>query len=411
MNRRQANQTNQFFTPPLLENASTADKLYNQLSTDNTDSPKEILSRLLSEKSTTSTTSSDAQRQPEAANNPESQTFRQIGVGTCATVFEYVVSGYVLKKQNSEALSVLPDYKMHALIRDSFAKHLWLEIKLPKPMDFISKKETDWWSIYLERFPTKYATPANIIVSERILPLSKAIRDALVEQYVPPNLAKDKEHIKAPPANRDCLARVYLGKRRRQDRQRPPPFFSLRNFNLHIDQMEELGLDVTAFTDTMADALAVLHWEAKIDAEDVEFVLGGRPTAIFNEAPSFHELEKNTDWMTGTISMPKLDKRAVYMWVLDFNRCQQISMDETGLKQAVRAFYRNDPYYPRPESDNPKDEAVWERFSTRYLAASKRVLGDRETKLPSKFVEMLVLEGERKAMARKEAEIRASSIK
>ena len=259
MSHRQGNKTDESFTPSLLKDTSTANKLLNQLSVSSTDSTKEILSRLLSVKSIISNTCSNAQRQQETADNLKLQTFRQIGVGTCATVFEHIGTGYVLKKQNSEALSVLQEYRMHALIRDSFAKYPSLDIKLPKPMNFIAETQTDWWQVNEELFPIKYATPGNIIVSERILPLPKAIRDALVEQYVPLNLAKDKEHIKALPANQDCLARVYLGKRRQQNRQRRSPFFSLRNFNLHVDQMEELGLDVPAFTNIMADTLAVLH--------------------------------------------------------------------------------------------------------------------------------------------------------
>ncbi|MCJ1439521.1 hypothetical protein MMC27_008915 [Xylographa pallens] len=403
MSRRQLNQTDVSFTPFLLDDASVVNKLLNQLSVDSSDSPEEILSRLLSVRSIVSTASSNARRQQEAVHNAELQVFRHIGVGTCATVFEHVGTGYVLKKQNSDALSVEPDYETHAHIRDSFAKHPFLEIKLPKLMDFIEESQSDWWDTNKDLFPAKHATPGNIIVSEHILPLPKAIRDALVDKYVPINLAKDKEHIKALPANKDCLARVYLGKRRRQDRLRPPPFFSLRNFNLHIDQMEELGLDVPAFTNIMADALAVLHWEAKTDAEDVEFVLGSRPVAIYNEAPSAHEIQKKDGKIIGTIKKQNFGRRSVHMWVLDFNRCQSISMDEKGLKQAVRAFYMNDPYYPRPGSDNPKDEAVWEQFSTRYLSASKRIVGDGETKLPSMFVKMLVVEGERREKMKKEA--------
>lgn len=39
--------------------------------------------------------------------------------------------------------------------------------------------------------------------------------------------------------------------------------------------MEDLGLDTQTFALAMANALAIMHWQAKIDAADVEFVLGG----------------------------------------------------------------------------------------------------------------------------------------
>ncbi|MCJ1281999.1 hypothetical protein MMC26_001322 [Xylographa opegraphella] len=407
MNHRQLNPADVSSTPASPEDAITANELFDQHSNGSYDSPKQLLSRLLSVRSIISTTTSSARRQQEDADVPGLQIFRHIGVGTCATVFEHVGSGFVLKKQDTEALSVIPDYRTHIRIRDSFAKYPKLDIKLPRPMDFIAKTHTNWWQENKKLFPPAYATPGNIIVSEHILPLPKVIRDALVELYILINLIKDKEHIKALPANKDCLARVYLGKRRRQDRQRSSPFFSLRNFNLHIDQMEELGLEILAFTNIMADALAVLHWEAKIDAEDVEFVLGSRPVAVYNEAPSADELQE-MDWGTGTIRKQNFQRRSVHMWVLDFNRCQPISMNEKGIKQAVRAFYLNDPYYPCPGSDNPNDEAVWQRFSAHYLAASKRILGDEDTKLPGMFVEMLVSEGARRAKEKEEAQERAS---
>ena len=97
--------------------------------------------------------------------------------------------------------------------------------------------------------------------------------------------------------------------------------------------------------------------------------------AVYDEALPLDELQK-LDWEMGTIKKQTFERRSVHMWVLDFNRCQAISMDEKGLIQAVRAFYKNDPYYPRPGSDDPNNQAVWERFSTHYLAASKRILGN-----------------------------------
>jgi hypothetical protein len=41
------------------------------------------------------------------------------------------------------------------------------------------------------------------------------------------------------------------------------------------------------------------------------------------------------------------EKPPVGMWLLDFNRCHMISMDEKGVEQAVKAFFRNGPYYSR----------------------------------------------------------------
>jgi hypothetical protein len=57
--------------------------------------------------------------------------------------------------------------------------------------------------------------------------------------------------------------------------------FSLRNFCLFLDQIEDLALDPSEYAEAMADALAIMHWSAGIDANDVEFVLGSLPTKFW----------------------------------------------------------------------------------------------------------------------------------
>jgi len=54
----------------------------------------------------------------------------------------------------------------------------------------------------------------------------------LIEKYCPERL---KEDAKSKQSNKDCLARVYIGKRREGNRVKPLQFFSLRNFNMHLD--------------------------------------------------------------------------------------------------------------------------------------------------------------------------------
>lgn len=51
-------------------------------------------------------------------------------------------------------------------------------------------------------------------------------------------------------------------------------FFSLRNLKLHLNQLIELGIGIEDLARRMGVALAVMHWGAKTDARDVEFVLG-----------------------------------------------------------------------------------------------------------------------------------------
>ena len=307
MDRRPLNKTGGSITSPLPEDAATAEAMLLQLSINPPEDPKSVLNRFLSVKFIIPTAFPFAQRQQQAPEDPELRVFRDIGVGTCATVFDHTGTGQAIKKQKSE---------------------------------------------------------------------SKIIRDALVNLYAPPG-AKDKWDFKNIPENKDCLARVYLGKRRRQNREKPSQFFSLRNFNLHVDQMEELRLDAPTFSNIMADALAVLYWEAK----------------ILPHPPSFKELEKS-GW--GTAVKRNFKKRSVHMWLLDFSLCHQISMNEQGVEQAIVAFFKNDPYYPRPGSNIPNDQFLWTHFSERYRMASKRVLGDGNMRLPNMFIKMANSEGERR---------------
>lgn len=48
---------------------------------------------------------------------------------------------------------------------------------------------------------------------------------------------------------------------------------SLRNYPLHINQNERLGLPGEQYAMAMADALASLHWVAEVDACDVGYIL------------------------------------------------------------------------------------------------------------------------------------------
>lgn len=54
------------------------------------------------------------------------------------------------------------------------------------------------------------------------------------------------------------------------------------------------------------------------------------------------------------------------MWLLDFDLCRDITMDEAGICQATQAFRKNEPYYPRPV----KGGVMWEAFRELYLQAN-----------------------------------------
>ena len=66
-------------------------------------------------------------------------------------------------------------------------------------------------------------------------------------------------------------------------------------------------------------------------------------------------------------------------------------MDVEGVEQAVAAFYRNDPFYPRPGREDARDQELWTVFKTQFLKASEAILGREspEARLPGLWVELI----------------------
>lgn len=338
-------------------------------------SSENLLSRALSINSEISTTSSNAIRAQETANNTSLQTFEEIGKGSCGIVFQQVGTLYCVKYSlDSEPAALWNDYLKHALLNTAFAdtRRLRMTLKIPRCIGFVGIDEDDWWAENISRFPEEFRQPKPLLMSERILPLPEPIRGALISLYCRFNL---QDQARSSPGNKNCLVRVYLGKRRLSDR--PGAYFSLKNFKLHLDHMETLQLDTKQFAREMAYGLAVLHWKIKSDARDVEFLLGSEPTDPFLNAasPSFEYL---SSLPPGTSTLPTYpgvngSHRIVQLWLIDFNQCRTIPMTHDGVATAVQAFFTNDPYYPRPSKTNTKDQELWLYFRQQYLEFSNIV--------------------------------------
>ena len=134
----------------------------------------------------------------------------------------------------------------------------------------------------------------------------------------------------------------------------------------------------------MAEALAVMHWKAKIDAADVEFVLGGLPCPTHFRVPSSQQILELQGRARVPMTMSHSVFGATHIWPLDFNQCQPLSVYESGIDQAVKRFSDNDPYYPRSPMDPNLD--VWEAFKLQYLAISQRLLDGKHQTLPALFL-------------------------
>ncbi|UKZ59264.1 uncharacterized protein TrAtP1_000583 [Trichoderma atroviride] len=81
------------------------------------------------------------------------------------------------------------------------------------------------------------------------------------------------------------------------------------------------------------------------------------------------------------------------IWILDFDCCNDMTLDDGGIENACRCFWRNDPFYPRPGSSNVFDQKLWEDFRDRFLATSERILKDEVAtikQLPGRLIERII---------------------
>jgi hypothetical protein len=183
----------------------------------------------------------------EQPNPPQ---YRRIGAGACGTVWASSELGPAYKREDGGlARSLRNDYEKHQRILHALNNlpETKPRIHVPRCYTFIQPTHERWWIEHLPRFPDGYS-PCNTIHAQRIPPFPAATRERLVAQYCPAEL---RAEILSSETNQDCLVRPYLGRRRTQahahGHQHQPArakfkAFSLRNYPLHVDQMEELGI-------------------------------------------------------------------------------------------------------------------------------------------------------------------------
>jgi hypothetical protein len=245
------------------------------------------------------------------------------------------------------------------------------QICIPRCHRYVQTDDVEWWTAHLARFPSAFQIPCNVLVSDRIPPFPQPVRDILTDLFCPASLIPS---IKASQPDRDCILRPYLGRRGRPEQGPPPPSrfqaFSLRNLPLHVDRMERLELDVKRVATMMAETLALLYWTAAVDANDVEFVL----------APARVECPGTT--------LPSAALGTHALWIVDFDCCKDMARTRGGVEQAARAFWRNDPYFPRPGREGV-DRELWELFRGTFLEASLTLLGVEESTLAELWVRLV----------------------
>ncbi|KAI9737516.1 MAG: hypothetical protein M1834_009671 [Cirrosporium novae-zelandiae] len=154
----------------------------------------------------------------------ESGLFSHIGFGRCGHVFAIGGTCVVAKVAiDKDDLELWDDARMHQKIWESFQTHAGLNhvIQIPKSPNPMTVKD-----------PTTQRggqTTLGVLISERILPMPKLVRGALVDKYCP---LPQRQAAKTNPMNDPCVISLYLGERRGQ---RPYMNFGLRNFPLYLD--------------------------------------------------------------------------------------------------------------------------------------------------------------------------------
>lgn len=358
------------------------------------ESSQDLLRRLLSTKSVISTASSFAESQQAAIGSRAP--YREIGVGSIGRVFGQSGSPWAFKVLLLDRTEKLwNNYLMHRRVQETFdfLGETAGSVEIPR-IAWFADKNSRFWDDNLSLFPDEATfprRPREVLCMERIFPLPEKIRHAIIDVFCSPFNA---DKAKRMAANKDCLVRVLLG-RKRFGTSRPGGgmFFSLRNFKLHLDQIQKLELEAADYAISMAEALAALHWHAKIDALDVEFVLGSTPidpNAVRRMVP-LKDVERLTPGSSTYEQTTNADrdfkKRLVSLWLLDFDACSTISMDEAGVKQAVNAFFKTDPFCPRPFSQDTYGENLWRLFSERYISTGQKITAGRAWKhLPAMVI-------------------------
>ncbi|KAM0260048.1 hypothetical protein ACHAQJ_002972 [Trichoderma viride] len=292
------------------------------------------------------------------------------------------------REDGSTGRSISHEYRVHQKITRASIRSNFTSFAIPQSVGFLSTKNNAAWSVILPRLPSDY-TACNAIISEKIIPVKASARRLLVQKFRPDiNI----EEIMRSQSNEHCLIRPYLGRRRYHqseieastgESRRRLRALSLRNYPLHMDQMEQLGIDPSGYAVAMADALAFLHWVAKVDGNDVEFVLA-QPRCQSDTSSSTRA--RDICYNNTAIFGPHV------VWILDFDLCREISLDEEGVDQANNAFWGNDPFLPRPGSNNLADQRLWTIFQGRYIESSAATLHEEPDcikRLPGLFIEQI----------------------
>jgi hypothetical protein len=211
------------------------------------------LQRWLSVKSVISPASSSAMDQQRHAERAVLGKFVLIGEGLCGEIFDEMGRGVVLKRVRPKYEA---DIRADAQIHETFF-NIWEQanptiLRIPRSGRLIGPAH-EWWSEEEHEKLATFTSRPLLLETERILPLPKNIREALIILYSPQS---EHEIHRNNVQNRDCLLRIYLGQRSSENSMRD---LKLRNFPMSLEKFEQVGVMKEPLVKAMAHGLGLLH--------------------------------------------------------------------------------------------------------------------------------------------------------
>lgn len=346
----------------------------------------DVLSRSLTVRSVISTTSGYAKRAERYKREPMNAEMEEIGEGFQGAIFEQLGTSMAMKKEKpgNENLSsnLRQEFKIHAAVEaafDQFQVLIDCHVHVPRLLHFKPKEDNEhFWKISLQNFPAQHRQPGDMLTMEKILPVPKVVRRAMIKEFYPaaegqPLEPATIENILRLPKNKNALLRTYFGK---EDVTFTTKSFTLRNFPLCLNAMKRLKLEVESLVAEMGRAYALMHWGAGINGDDVEFVQGTYAV------PSNGE----------TTFSPDLQYRATGLFLLDFGQCNFVDLAEDcdDVYQAFRGAMvtgDNQSFIPNLK----KTPALFETFKNAYVEAGRKIISEKKLEAKFNIVEFMQL--------------------
>ncbi|KAM7204833.1 hypothetical protein V8F33_001422 [Rhypophila sp. PSN 637] len=311
-----------------------------------------------------------------AANGPaESHDFVQIGAGFQGAIFEQLGSPLAFKKEhpgNSQLRTSLEnEFALHKAVREAFDLYdssINSQVQVPCLHGLIRPDENEFWSNSLGKFPPEYQNRDLILKMDRILPLPKITRRALVSYFHPTTDSKTAEGVYSNPESKHCLVRTYLGTSKPSSAHlKPNNSFSLRNFPLTLSHMSKENLNLNT------------HLLAEKNGKGLcDNALGRRHKRRRRGIRARHESSTTT-------SSAREQHRETKLFLLDFGQCDGVDLLEDDTEDVYQAFKGamvtgdNQLFIPHLK----KTPELWAAFRKGYLMAGQLIIEKRG--LGSKF--------------------------